>query len=73
MPFGLCNTGATFERLVENVLSNLSWKIYLAYLDDIIILSKTFDEHIENLRHVFLRLEKANLKINPKKCTFLQK
>ena len=73
MPFGLCNAGATFERLMEKVLSNLSWKICLVYLDDIIILSKTFDKHIENLREVFLRLEKANLKMNPKKCTFLQK
>jgi hypothetical protein len=45
MAFGLCNTGATFERLLEKVLLNLSWKICMVYLDDI-ILSKTFDKHI---------------------------
>ena len=68
MPFGLCNAGATFERLMEKVLSNLSWKVCLVYLDDIIIMSKTFDEHVENLRQVFERLRQANLKMNPKKC-----
>lgn len=47
-------------------------EICLVYLDDIIILSKTFDEHINNLREVFLRLQKAILKMNTKKCTFLQ-
>lgn len=73
MPFGLCNAGATFERLMERVLSNLSWKVCLVYLDDIIILSKTFDEHLENLTQVFERLKGANLKMNPKKCILLQK
>ena len=73
MPFGLCNAGATFERLMERVLSNLSWKVCLVYLDDIIILSKDFKEHLDNLRQVFTRLEQANLKMNPKKCILLQK
>lgn len=73
MPFGLCNAGATFERLMEKVLSNLSWKICMVYLDDIIILSQTFDEHIINLKQVFHRLKGANLKMNPKKCYLLQK
>ena len=73
MPFGLCNAGATLERLMEKVLSNLSWKVCLVYLDDIIIMSKTFDEHVENLRQVFERLRQANLKMNPKKCVLLQK
>lgn len=70
MPFGLCNAGATFERLMEKVLSNLSWKICMLYLDDIIILSKKFDEHIENLRQVFERFKSANLKMNSKKYCF---
>ncbi|VDI14168.1 Hypothetical predicted protein [Mytilus galloprovincialis] len=73
MPFGLCNSGATFERLMEKVLAGLSWKICLLYLDDIIIFSKTFDEHMDHLDQVFNRLGEANLKLSPKKCHLLRK
>ena len=73
MPFGLCNAPATFERLMEKVLKNLISKICFVYLDDVIVFGKSFEEMISNLREVFLRLREANLKINPKKCTFLSK
>lgn len=73
MPFGLCNSGATFERLMEKVLAGLSWKICLLYLDDIIIFSKTFDEHMDHIDQVFNRLGEANLKLSPKKCHLLRK
>ena len=72
MPFGLCNAPATFERLMERVLSGLSWVKCLVFLDDIIVFSKTFDEHIQNLKEIFIRLKEANLKLSPKKCTLLQ-
>ena len=49
LPFGLKGAPATFERLMERILPGLSWKICLVYLDDIILFSKTFDEHLENL------------------------
>ncbi|GBM73773.1 Retrovirus-related Pol polyprotein from transposon 297 [Araneus ventricosus] len=73
MPFGLCNTPATFERLMETVLRGLSSEACLVYLDDIIIVGRTFEEHLNNLRKVFHRLQKANLKLSPKKCRFFQK
>ncbi|GBM26318.1 Retrovirus-related Pol polyprotein from transposon 297 [Araneus ventricosus] len=73
MPFGLCNAPATFERLMETVLRGLSSEACLVYLDDIIIVGRTFEEHLNNLREVFQRLQKANLKLNPKKCRFFQK
>ncbi|GBM96236.1 Retrovirus-related Pol polyprotein from transposon 297 [Araneus ventricosus] len=73
MPFGLCNAPATFERLMETVLRGLSSEACLVYLDDIIIVGRTFEEHLNNLRKVFQRLQKANLKLNPKKCRFFQK
>ena len=68
MPFGLCNAPATFERLMEQVLSGLSWEILLIYLDDVIVYAKTWEEELERLRRVFSRLREAKLKLNPKKC-----
>ncbi|GBO08307.1 Retrovirus-related Pol polyprotein from transposon 17.6 [Araneus ventricosus] len=73
MPFGLCNAPATFERLTETVLRGLSSEDCLVYLDDIIIEGRTFEEHLNNLRKVFQRLQKVNLKLCPKKCKFFQK
>ncbi|CAC5424757.1 Retrovirus-related Pol polyprotein from transposon 297,Retrovirus-related Pol polyprotein from transposon 17.6 [Mytilus coruscus] len=72
MPMGLCNSASVFERLMETVLSGLTWKICLVYLDDVIIFSKSFEEHMKNLKEVFQRLKAANLKLNPKKCNFLK-
>jgi len=69
-PFGLCNAPATFERLMEKVLSPVLNKICMVYLDDVIIFGKMFEEMVKNLREVFLLLRKANLKLNPKKCVF---
>ena len=73
MPFGLCNAPATFERLMERVLGQLQWQIFLCYLDDILIFSRSVDRHLEDLRTVFQRLRKANLKLKPKKCHFFQR
>ncbi|GBM66822.1 Retrovirus-related Pol polyprotein from transposon 297 [Araneus ventricosus] len=72
MPFGLCNAPATFERLMETVLRGLSSEACLVYLDDIIIVGRTFEELLNNLRKVFQRLQNANLKLNPKKCSLKQ-
>jgi RNase H-like domain found in reverse transcriptase/Reverse transcriptase (RNA-dependent DNA polymerase)/Integrase zinc binding domain/Integrase core domain/gag-polyprotein putative aspartyl protease len=73
MPFGLCNAPATFERLMETVLRGLDWRTCLVYLDDIIVLGKTFDEHLRNLGEVFRKLGAANLKLSPKKCRLFKK
>ncbi|GBM54305.1 Retrovirus-related Pol polyprotein from transposon 297 [Araneus ventricosus] len=73
MPFGLCNAPATFERLMETVVHGLRSEACLVYLDDIIIAGRTFQEHLNNIRKVFQRLQKANLKLSPKKCRFFRK
>ena len=73
MPMGLSNSAPVFERLMEKVLFGLTWKICLVYLDDIIIFSRSFEEHVENLKEVFERLKEANLKLSPKKCHFFKK
>jgi len=70
MPFGLCNAPATFQRLMEKVLHGLLSKICLVYLDDIIIFGKNFNEMLNNLKMVFLRIRSVNLRINPEKCSF---
>ena len=70
MPFGLCNAPATFQRLMDVVLSGLKWKECLVYLDDILIFSKDWDEHLLHLRHVFEKLEKARISLKLSKCEF---
>ncbi len=70
MPFGLCNVPATFQRLMNLVLQGLNWKFCLVYIDDILIFSHTFDEHLVQLRAVFDRLRSANLKLKPSKFKF---
>ena len=72
LPFGCCNGPPTFQRLMDFLLSGLSWKICLLYLDDVIVFSKTFEEHVHNLGLVLTRLHEAGLKVAPKKCHFFQ-
>ncbi|KAL5502694.1 hypothetical protein EMCRGX_G009508 [Ephydatia muelleri] len=66
MPFGLTNAPATFQRLMEDVLSGLHWTTCLVYLDDILIFSATVEDHLVRLRDVLDRLKNAGLKIKPK-------
>jgi hypothetical protein len=72
MPFGLCNAPATFQRLMDCVLAGLHWETCLVYLDDVIIIGKSFEDHLHNLHHVFQRFREAGLKLKPTKCTFCQ-
>ena len=71
MPFGLCNAPATFQRAMQTVLSGLEWRNCFVYIDDILIASPTFEEHLQHLEEVINRLRKANLRLKPKKCLFL--
>ena len=72
MPFEFCNAPATFERLMEQVLAGLPLTVCLVYLDDILVPGRTFEQELENLRMVFLRLKEAKLKLAPKKCSLFQ-
>ena len=72
MPFGMYNAPATFQRLIEIVLAGQLWKSCFAYIDDLLICSQTFQEHLEHLRDVFARLLKAGLRLKAKKCLFLR-
>ena len=66
MPFGLTNAPATFQQLMETRLGEVHLKWCIIYLDDIIVFSKTPEEHIERLRGVFEKLATVGLKLKPK-------
>uniref|UniRef100_A0A3Q2CRI2 ribonuclease H n=1 Tax=Cyprinodon variegatus TaxID=28743 RepID=A0A3Q2CRI2_CYPVA len=68
MAFGMRNAPATFQGLMNVVLSGLSF--CEAYLDDLVICSSTWTEHVDHLRTVFTRLSEANLTVNLSKCQF---
>ncbi len=70
MPYGARNAPSQFCRLMQGLFGDLDF--VLVYVDDIIIFSKTVKEHIKHLKAVFERLRTANLKLNGKKCSFLQ-
>ena len=56
MPFGLSNAPTTFERLMDLVLRDLIWKTCLVYLGDVIVIGKTFEDHLQNLKEVLTRI-----------------
>jgi hypothetical protein len=72
LPFALKNTPATFQRFVDITLSGLTWKSCLVYLDDIIVYSRSRDDHLANLDAVLHRLYRAGLSLNLKKCHFFR-
>ena len=72
MPFGLTNAPATFQRLMNKILKPVLYISTLVYLDDIIVFSKSIDEHIEALHTVFNLLASAGLRLKSKKCEFLK-
>jgi len=73
LPFGLTFAPATFQLLMEQVLSGLHWKTLLIYLDDVIVISPDFDTHVSQLREVFDRLRAVGLKLKSSKCALLQR
>eukprot|EP00923_Selenidium_pygospionis_P004728 GHVN01007816.1.p1 GENE.GHVN01007816.1~~GHVN01007816.1.p1 ORF type:complete len:363 (-),score=7.78 GHVN01007816.1:84-1172(-) len=56
MPFGLCNAPATFQRLMDFVLAGIKWQSCLVYLDDVVVFSRTADDHFRHLEELFQRL-----------------
>ncbi len=68
IPFGLVNTLATFQRLMNDVLKDYLRKFYLVYLDDIIIYSKSLKDHKQHVRKVLQTIRSIGLKLKPVKC-----
>ena len=72
MPFGLQNAPATFQRLMTSCLGDQQFESLLIYLDDIIVFSSSFEDHLNRLTLVFNRLRQQGLKLKPRKCHLLQ-
>lgn len=70
LPFGLTNAPATFQRLMDTVLKNFKWQFCLVYMDDVIIFSKSFEEHLIHLESIFKTFQTANLLLKLEKCNF---
>jgi len=72
LPFGLTNAPATFQSYIHQALHGLLDVVCIAYLDDVLIFSKTWEEHEKHVKEVLDRLREYKLYAHPKKCVFFQ-
>nr|XP_023885550.1 uncharacterized protein LOC111997666 [Quercus suber] len=70
IPFGLKNAGATYQRAMQKIFDNVLHKYVECYVDDLVVKTKRREDHLIDLRSVFNRLRKYQLKMNPRKCAF---
>ncbi|KAL0308879.1 UNVERIFIED_CONTAM: Transposon Tf2-12 polyprotein [Sesamum radiatum] len=70
MPFGLKNAGATYQRAMQKIFDDMLHKNIECYVDDLVVKSKKRENHFHDLRKVFERLRRYQLKMNPSKCAF---
>lgn len=73
LPFGLMNSSSAFSMVMNEVLRGINYKFALVYIDDCLIFSHTFEEHLQHLSEVFERFRQANLRLKPSKCMFAAK
>ena len=73
LPFGLANSPASFQRLMDLVLSGLHWTHCLVYMDDVVVFAPTVEEHLRRLDLVLGRIAKAGLTLKPSKCQWMQR
>ena len=70
MPFGPKNAPGYFQRMMDTVLGSMKWLSVIVYIDDLIVFSTSFAEHIRDLGHVFMKLKEHGLTLKLKKCRF---
>ena len=71
LSFGLTNAPALFQKLMDLVLAGLTWEVCLVYLDDVIVMADIFERHLEKLKLVMERLQRAGLTLylaNRRRC-----
>jgi len=72
LPYGLSNSPASFQRLMDIVLRDLVGNECYVFIDDVIVYGNTIEEHASRLGHVLERFERAILQLQPSKCVFAQ-
>ena len=72
LPFGLKISSSCFQKCMENVLGDLLYKHALVYIDDFLLLGKTFEQHLTSLDLVLSRLKSSGLKLKPEKCSLFK-
>ena len=72
MPYGLCNTPAMFQHLMQNCLGELNLMYALIYLDDVIVYCQTKEEHLVHLHTILERFMEHSLKLKPSKCNLFR-
>jgi hypothetical protein len=70
MPFGLINAGVVFQRAIDIAFVGEREKFIMIYLDDIIVFSKSNDEHLQHLKQTFKKCKRYGISLNPKKSNF---
>ena len=70
MSFGLKNAGATYQCLMDKIFKGLIGQTVEVYVDDIVMKSDSFEQHLKDLDEVFKAFRGVNMKLNPGKCTF---
>ena len=70
MPFGLKTAPSTFQQLMSDLFRTMNWKNVLIYLDDIILFSSSFKQHLQHIEEVLVKLKQADLRLKPQKCHF---
>lgn len=73
LPFGLKNNPATFQRIMNNNLTEIQGEKVPCYIDDLVIFSSSLQEHIEQFTEIFERLKNAHLILQPDKCEIFNK
>jgi hypothetical protein len=70
---GLCNAPSVFQRMMNNIFHKQLHKSVVIYLDDLLIFSKTIDEHLKHLEEVFQIIKQHGLSLKQSKCHFFQR